>query len=260
MIDSHCHLGIGPEWKENNRNPQTLLQHAYDVGVHKILTVACSYEDKNDLRHMLTFSNTYGSFGIHPENAGQFDMVHSNDILDEFPELVGLGEIGLDFYYGPETRLQQIKTFEKQIELAAERDLPIIIHTRDADEDTIQILNAAKQGGLLQNSGVLHCFTGKKELAEFALNIGFYISASGIITFKKAEDLRSVFADIPLKKLLIETDSPYLAPVPYRGKVNEPAYVIETAKMLAQIKGVDFNTIDIQTTQNFKKLFKIKGE
>ncbi len=260
MIDSHCHLGIGPEWKENGRTPDILLQRAKEAGVGGILTVACDYSDYDNLKKMLKFQSVWGAFGIHPENAEKFDLNQTIDMLNAFPEIVALGEIGLDFYYGAETRQQQIKVFEQQIELAATRNLPVIIHTRDADDDTIRILETAQNGGLLKNNGVLHCFTGSKQLAEFALGIGFYISASGIITFKKANDLREIFKFIPFDRILVETDSPYLAPIPYRGKANEPAYVIETAKVLANIKQTSFDFIDNVTTSNFKKLFKIAGE
>ncbi len=260
MIDSHCHLGIGHEWKEPGQTPEVLLKRAQDAGVSGILTVACSYKDEDDLKQMLEYPNVWGAFGIHPENAPHFDLTHSVRMLTTFSNLVALGEIGLDYYYEPETRAQQIKVFEAQIELAARYRLPIIIHTRDAEDDTIKILRAAKEGGLLENSGVLHCFTGTRLLAESAMEMGLYISASGIITFKKAAELRGVFADVPLNKLLVETDSPYLAPVPYRGKLNEPSYVIETAKELARIKEVTFDEINKVTTGNFKKLFCIKGE
>ncbi len=260
MIDSHCHLGIGDEWKENGRAPDVLLARAIEAGVTDILTVACDYKDKKDLKQMLEYSGVWGAFGIHPENAEHFDLSHTNDMLDEFSNIVALGEIGLDFYYEPETRLQQIKVFETQIELAAQRYLPIIIHTRNADEDTISILESAKNGKLLENGCVLHCFTGSRLLAETALNMDIFISASGIITFKKATELREIFSIVPMDKLLVETDAPYLAPVPYRGKVNEPAYVIETAKVLAQIKNETFDNIEKITTSNFKKLFKIERE
>lgn len=255
MIDSHCHVGIGEEWKSEENNPKIILERANKAGVKEILTVACNYSDISDLKQMLTYEQVRGAFGIHPENADKFDATHLSDILDEMPELVALGEIGLDYFYNSESRLNQIKAFEKQIEIASEKHLPIIIHTRDAEADTIQILQASVQGGLLPVRGVLHCFTGTSLLAEQAIDMGFYISASGILTFKKAETLRQIFQTIPLERLLVETDSPYLAPVPYRGKINEPAYVIETAKTLAQIKNLSLEEINTITTQNFKKLF-----
>lgn len=255
MIDSHCHVGIGEEWKSEGNNPKIILERAYRAGVEEILSVACNYTDISDLKQMLTYEQVHGAFGIHPENADQFDAIHLSDILDELPELVAVGEIGLDYFYNSESRASQIKAFEKQIEIASERYLPIIIHTRDAEADTVQILQAAERGGLLSHGGVLHCFTGSSFLAEQALDMGLYISASGIITFKKADTLRQIFQTVPLERLLVETDSPYLAPIPYRGKINEPAYVIETAKTLAQIKNLSFEEINTITTQNFKKLF-----
>lgn len=255
MIDSHCHLGIGEEWKTKDLQPSVLLEEARTVGVEEILTVACGYDDVADLKEMLMYPKVFGAFGIHPENADSFDSAHVNDILDSMPEIVGYGEIGLDYFYSPENRQKQIKVFEKQIEIASERNLPIIIHTRDAQDDTIQILSAASNGGLLKSGGVLHCFTGSLELAEEGLNKGLYISASGIITFGKATELRATFQQIPTEKLLVETDAPYLAPVPYRGKMNQPAYVVETAKRLAEIKNLTLNELNDIVVHNFKQLF-----
>ncbi len=260
MIDSHCHLGIGQEWKNTSDTIMNILNRAHQSGVTDILTVACHYDDLTDMQDMATVPHVYTSFGLHPENAILFDKNHVCDILEENTELIAYGEIGLDYFYGADTRKEQINAFEKQIEIASEFHLPIIVHTRDADDDTIQILQSAYQGGLLKHGGVLHCFTGTEMLAEKATELDFYISASGILTFKKADDLRNIFQKIPLNRLLVETDAPYLAPLPYRGKRNEPAYVIEVAKCLATLKNVSLKEIGQITTHNFNQIFNIKGE
>lgn len=254
MIDSHCHIGIGEEAEKGIPLSET-LKRAENAGVSHILTVACSFKDINDLKAMLTFQNVYGSFGIHPENCLSFSKKGVLEVFEELPQLIALGEIGLDYFYEPETRQKQLQVFEDQIEIADRLNLPIIIHTREAEDDTISILRSAKNGGLLKNSGVLHCFTGTQQLADFALDMDLYISASGIITFKNAQSLRNIFQHIPTNRLLVETDSPYLAPIPYRGKVNESAYVVETAKCLADIKLLDYKELEKITTDNFNRLF-----
>lgn len=254
MIDSHCHLGIGNLNNEQN-DVENVLNRAKQVGVTQILTVACDYDDINDLTKMLSYSNVYGSFGIHPENALKYDEARSHLIYKKIPSLIALGEIGLDYYYGGDLRESQILAFEKQIELASTLNLPVIIHTRDAEDDTQSILKSACNSGLLRAGGVLHCFTASQNMADFALDLGFYISASGIVTFKKAIDLQNVFKTIPLNRLLVETDSPYLAPVPYRGKTNESAYLVYTAEKLAELKQTTIEEIDMATTENFKRLF-----
>lgn len=254
MIDSHCHLGIGT-LNEEESCVEDVLERAKQVNVMHILTVACDYDDVNDLKKMLSYSNIYGAFGIHPENAEKYNEERSSQVYHELSSLIALGEIGLDYYYGGDKRKTQISAFEQQIELASKFHLPIIIHTREAEEDTQAILKSAYQSGLLRAGGVLHCFTASQKMADFALDLGLYISASGIITFKKATDLQEIFKTIPLDRLLIETDSPYLAPVPYRGKVNESAYVIYTAQKLAELKKITVDEIDVITTENFKRLF-----
>lgn len=259
MIDSHCHVGIGPEWG-TKASIDNLLSRAREAGVKGILTVACSFTDLADFNQMILRQNVWGSFGIHPEHSDLFDKNSFLETVKKYPDLVAIGEIGLDYFYCPEKRESQINAFEQQIEIAHLLDLPIIIHTREAEDDTIRILQTAARRGLLERAGVLHCFTGSRALCEAALELGFYISASGIITFRKATELRDVFQNIPLNRLLVETDSPYLAPVPYRGKTNEPSYVVETAKQLALIKEVTLSEIDEITTHNFKKLFRIKDE
>jgi TatD DNase family protein len=176
----------------------------------------------------------------------------------QHPKVIGWGEIGLDYYYDHSPRDVQQQVFRRQLELALQVQKPIIIHTRDAEDDTIQILREAwfERGGN-EFGGIIHCFTGTQKLADAALAMGFHISFSGVVTFKNAHELRAVAESVPLEKLLVETDCPYLAPVPYRGKRNEPAFVKETAAFLASLRGVRFEEIAEQTSANFKRLFRL---
>ena len=181
------------------------------------------------------------------------DLVEASEIikLAQHPRVVGIGECGLDYYYEHSDRKAQQASFEMQLQAALELDLPVIIHSRDADEDTVRILKAA--GPKLR--GVMHCFSGTRYLCDEALSIGFSISCSGILTFKKSQELRDIVKDVPLDKLLVETDSPYLAPMPLRGKRNEPAYTVHTAKVLAELKGISEEELAKITTANFFALF-----
>lgn len=252
MIDSHCHLGID-DFKENTEN---LLENAKRAGVSHILTVACDYVHIDDLLEMMKYQNVLGAFGIHPENVAHFDADKVYTLFKNYPQITALGEIGLDYYYNLDTKEIQKEAFEKQIEIASLVKKPIIIHSRDANEDTSSILKKAFKNNMLNSRGVLHCFTGSYELAKEAIDMGLYISASGVITFKNANNLREIFKKIPLESILIETDSPYLAPNPFRGKRNEPAYVVETLKALSILKGVDLEIAEETTSKNFFNLFQ----
>ena len=254
MIDSHCHIGF------ENDLLNEVVDRAKSVGVRRMLSVACAVSDYKRLLQILTdYPMIDGAVGIHPEYANTWSTARE-EISRLFPStrLVAIGECGLDYHYAPDTKKEQRLCFEEQIELACRLNKPVIIHTRDAEDDTISILQSAYRAGLLKSGAVLHCFTGTRELADIALEMGLYLSASGVITFKNAEDLRSVFYAVPLDKLLVETDSPYLAPVPYRGKENEPAFVIKTAEKLAELKGLSVEEIDRITTENYYRLFHIK--
>ena len=250
MIDSHCHLGID-DYKEDIEGA---LNRARQANVSHILTVACSYDQIPDLEKMLEYPDVYGAFGIHPEYAEKYQPQQKLELFFQNRKIVALGEIGLDFHYMPETKDLQKKVFIQQLEQAINLKKPVIIHTREAEEETIQILkDISSQGERLE--GVMHCFTGSQKLAEAALSLGFYISASGVITFKNASDLRDVFKCIPPDRLLIETDSPYLAPVPLRGKRNEPSFLPKILETLARIKGVEPFDLSKITTDNFNRLF-----
>lgn len=251
MIDSHCHLGID----DFNENVEEYLLRAKEQGVTHLLSVACAYNQIDELTVMSKKENVYTAFGIHPEGASFFDYQKSLDIYKKYPNIVAVGEIGLDYYYNNDTKKEQIKAFCDQIEIAHLVQKPIIIHARDADNDIVTILNTSYKNKLLDKRGVMHCFCGSEELAKTALDVGFYISVSGIITFKNAESLRQIIEKIPLERLLIETDSPYLAPHPLRGKKNEPAFIKHTLNALAKLKNLDVNLVEEQTTKNFFDLF-----
>jgi len=253
MIDSHCHIGF-----ENGVDD--LLSRAAAAGVHRMLSVACEPKDYPVLLALLKkYPQIDGALGLHPEFAPDWDKTKSElrAYFQQNNRLVAVGECGLDYHYSPDTPREQCHAFESQIELAHDLKKPLIIHTRDAESDTLSILESADRSGLLKYGAVLHCFTGSKHLAEGALQMGLYLSASGVITFKSSADLRSVFQMVPLNKLLIETDSPYLAPVPYRGKENEPSFIVKTAEKLAEIKSIPLLEVDRITTQNYYQLFQI---
>lgn len=254
MIDSHCHLGVD----QIQSQTAEVIDRSFSANVTHMLSVACQEEELPPLLDLMNeYAFVYGAFGIHPEYVTEKKVTLERIIKAHLshPRFVGVGETGLDYFYNPNTRSEQIKAFETHIEAACQMKKPLIIHTRDAEEDTLSILKTAHNNGYLRYGGVLHCFTGSARLADEALALGLYISASGVITFKRAEALRAVFRMVPMSRLLVETDTPYLAPEPYRGKVNEPAFVVETAKVLADLKGVSLSQIDTQTTDNFKRLF-----
>lgn len=253
LIDSHCHL----DFEDFGTEVPEVIARAHAAGVGGMITI-CTHASKfaqvAAVADKFAAQNVWCSVGIHPHHAGDAaEQVSAADImaLSKHPRVVGIGECGLDYYYNHSVADAQIKSFEMQIEAALAEDLPVIIHSREADDDTIRILKAA--GPKLR--GVMHCFSGTRRLAEAALEIGFYISLSGILTFNKSQDLRDIARDVPLDKLLVETDSPYLAPVPLRGKRNEPAYTAHTAAKLAEIKGLPVEQMGEITSANFFTLF-----
>ena len=199
MIDSHCHLGID----DFNENIEEYLAKAKEEGVSDILTVACSYDQIDELINMGRYPNVHMAFGIHPEGAVHFDYKKSLEFYQIHPKIKAVGEIGLDYYYNPETKKEQIQAFFDQIKLANQIQKPIIIHARDADADIIDVLKESYKNNLLKKSGVMHCFCGSEALAEVALEVGLYISVSGIITFKNASELRRTTANIPFDLYLI---------------------------------------------------------
>ena len=253
LIDSHCHLDYEPMISDINGT----LNRAYDKGVKKFLTI-CTELAKVPLLKTIAEAHEHVFFtaGVHPHEAEKTllpEELYTYLIKEApHPKLVGFGETGLDYYYAHSPKEKQQLAFQAHIEAACDQDIPLIVHTREAEADTIDLLKTIGQG---KARGVMHCFSGSAWLRDQALALGFFISVSGIVTFKKAQDLRDILKDVPLDRLLVETDAPYLAPEPYRGKSNEPAFMIETAQKLAEVKNVSLETIAAHTTQNFLTLF-----
>ena len=252
LVDSHCHLS-SQELYDDLKN---VMERAKMAGVSYILNAGGKFDELDkQLEISARFKNVWTVSGVHPHDSLEAQCVTSDDVLKKtlHPKVVAIGECGLDYFYDFSPRDVQIKVFKQMIKAAQESCLPLIVHTREAESDTMEIISDAYQKKAF--SGVIHCYSSSYELAQTMLEIGFYISASGMITFKNAESLREAFKKIPLEKILVETDSPYLAPVPMRGKVNEPSYVKHTAEVLAQIKGLEFQKLSAITTENFFKLF-----
>jgi TatD DNase family protein len=248
LVDSHCHL----DYATADERPE-ILARARRAGVSTLLTIGTKIAEFPAVRAIAEGdADIWCSVGIHPHEAASEDdaAVEQLAALTEHPKVVGLGEAGLDFYYEHSPRERQATVFRAHCRAARETGLPLIVHTRDADPETAAILAEERPP-----AGVIHCFSSGRELAEKALSLGFYISLSGIVTFKNAEELRATARDIPLDRLLIETDSPYLAPVPLRGKRNEPAFVVHTAARLAEIKGISLDELARATSENFFRLF-----
>lgn len=243
FIDTHCHLT--DNYVSGDLHDVIARAAAANVGM-MICPTANPADIAGAIKIAETHDNIFATIGIHPEYAGTDATQYLTDAVLENPRVVGVGEIGLDYHGSNDNRAAQIKLFEQQLELARRHDLPVAIHTRDAESDTAAILTGDVRG-------VMHCFTSSWDLAKAMLDRGFYFSASGILTFKNAADIRETFAKIPTDRIVIETDSPYCAPVPYRGKTCEPAFVIETARVLADVKGLqlaDLESILYENTMN----------
>lgn len=255
IIDSHCHLDA-LDYETRHRNVDEVIDNAKARGVQQFISI-CTTVGRFEAMKALTAHRpeVYLSCGVHPLNVDEepFDYAKLLQFALD-PRVVAVGETGLDYHYTPETKALQQDQFVQQVEIANKVNKPLIIHTRAAREDTMQIL---EEGGAEKCGGVLHCFTEDWAMAKRALDLGFYISISGIITFRNAEELREVVRQVPLERLLVETDSPYLAPVPYRGKPNQPAYVREVCEYVATLKGLSLTEFAQITTQNVQKLFKI---
>ena len=255
FIDSHCHL----DSEDYSGEIDSIVQRAKDAGINAMLTIGTHITKAHESIEIAEkFDNVYCSIGIHPHFAESEPEVTVEELVElaKHPKVIGIGETGLDYYYDSSPRDIQQKSFRTHIKAARQAGLPVIVHTRSADKDTIKILKDEYSNGAF--SGVIHCFTSGEELAVRALELGFYISASGIITFKKSDELRDVLSMIPLDRLLLETDAPWLAPTPYRGKRNEPSYIVHVASVLAKLKGVTVDDIGKATTKNFLNLFKVK--
>ncbi len=251
MIDSHCHLDHEP-LKSDLSN---IIKRSKDVGIEKLLTISTSVESFQKIKNIINKDEIiFGTIGIHPHetdnNEISIDYIVKN--FEENPKIIGIGETGLDFYYNNSDKEKQIKSFKKHIEASIKTNSPLVVHSRNAEDETFEILNKY-QGEKLKI--LMHCFTGSKNFAEKLLKLNAFFSASGIITFKNSIDLQETFKILPLEKILIETDSPYLAPVPNRGKKNEPSFLSYTAQKLAEIKDLSKQEITKITTKNFNNLF-----
>lgn len=258
FADSHCHINS----EEFFADREQVILRAREMKVKYILDVSDDIAKTADLTDFCSkHKNIYTTAGVHPELADKYPDIQSADILKYLssPYVVGIGECGLDYFYNADIKDTQLKVFKTHIQAAQESGLPLIIHSREADEDMIELLQSFYKQKPFK--GELHCFSSGRKLCEKALDIGFYISASGIITFKKSTELRDIFKYVPDDRLLIETDSPFLAPTPHRGKRNEPAFVVNTAEVLADVKGVSIEEIAAITTDNFFRLFtKVKKD
>ena len=251
MIDSHCHLDHEP-LKSDLSN---IIKRSKDEGIEKLLTISTSVESFQKIKKIINEDEIiFGTIGIHPHETDNNEI--STDYIvknfEENPKIIGIGETGLDFYYNNSDKEKQIKSFKKHIEASIKTNSPLIVHSRNAEDETFEILNKY-QGEKLKI--LMHCFTGSKNFAEKLLKLNAFFSASGIITFKNSIDLQETFKFLPLEKILIETDSPYLAPVPNRGKKNEPSFLSYTAQKLAEIKDLSKQEITKITTKNFNNLF-----
>lgn len=248
LVDSHCHL----DFAETAERPE-IVARARRAGVQTLLTICTKLAEFPAVRAIAEKDpDIWCSVGVHPHEA-EAEAATTADTLAGFarhPKVVGIGETGLDFYYDHAPRERQADSFRIHIAAARTTGLPLIVHTRNADDETIAILEAEKV-----SNGVIHCFSTGRMLAERAVELGFYISLSGIITFKNAQELRDIVHDLPLERLLIETDAPYLAPVPLRGKTNEPAFIVHTAALVAELKGVTVDELAHATSKNFFRLF-----
>jgi TatD DNase family protein len=246
LIDSHCHLDFADFGEER----EEVIQRARRAGVGGMLTICTKATEFDQVRALAeSHDNIWCSVGIHPHEAASqpaADLVR----LAQHPKVVGIGECGLDFYYDHSPRARQEEVFRAHCAAARETGLPLIVHTRDADAETAQVLEAEQPP-----ASVLHCFSSGRTLAEKALSLGHYISFSGIVTFKNAASLREIARDVPLDRILVETDAPYLAPVPKRGKRNEPAFVVHTAALVAELRGLTPEALAEATTANFFRLF-----
>jgi TatD DNase family protein len=252
LIDSHCHLDF-PDFQ--GQVPEVLAR-AEANGVAHLVTICTKVSEFEKVLAIAESDPRIScSVGIHPHEAADEPTVDTERLVElaQHPKVVGIGEAGLDYFYDKSPRERQRQVFATHIEASRLSGLPLIVHSRDADDDTIEELKiGAAKGGL---TGVIHCFTSTQKLADAALEIGFYISLSGIVTFKSAEELRAVIKTVPLDRLLVETDSPYLAPVPKRGKKNEPSFVKHTAEFAAELFGMSHEDFAAKTTENFQRLF-----
>ncbi len=252
LVDSHCHL----DFKDFDADRDAVVERARAAGIATLVTISTRVAKFAGLKALAErYERVYCSIGTHPHNAADEADVTTPDLvrIAEEPKVVAIGEAGLDYHYDNSPRDTQRESFRRHIAAARRTGLPLVIHARDADDDIAAILEAETEEGAFPF--VLHCFSSGRDLARRGLALGGHVSFSGILTFKRSDELRTIAADVPLDRLLVETDAPYLAPVPHRGSRNEPAYVVETAKVLADCQGLDAEALAAATTDNFFRLF-----
>ena len=254
MIDSHCHLDHEPLFE----NIDDIIYRSKEIGISKLLTICTTLESFEKIKILINKDEIiYGTYGIHPHETEK-NIINKDTIINTVTKtnkIIGIGETGLDFFYNHSNKQRQIDSFVEHIEAAIDLDIPLIIHSRNAENETFDILNKYKN----KNPKILmHCFTGSLLFSKKLLNLNAFFSASGIITFKNSIDLQNTFKVLPTDKVLVETDSPYLAPIPMRGKKNEPSHIKYTIEKLANIKGLTIDDITNITTLNFNKLFSLK--
>lgn len=252
LVDSHCHLDF-PDFDDDR---DAILDRARVAGVETIVSISTRVARFAQLREMVDrYPQVYCSVGTHPHNAAEEPDVTTDQLvrLAADAKVVAIGEAGLDYHYDTSPRDAQRTSFLRHIAAARETRLPLVIHARDADDDMGDILEAESGQGAFP--AILHCFSSGRELARRGVALGLYVSFSGILTFRRSDELRDIARDVPLDRLLVETDAPYLAPVPHRGRRNEPAYVAETAKVLAEVKGLSAEALAKATTDNFYRIF-----
>lgn len=252
IVDSHCHLN----YKGIREQEEAVVNRARAAGVGCMLAINTKLKEYEEIRIIAEkYPDVYGTVGIHPHEAENEPDVAVAALLEraQHPKIVGIGETGLDYYYDNAPRDMQKVNFHSHIAASRESGLPVIVHTRDADDDCIQIVRDEMAKGAF--TGVIHCFTASQRLADEMLEMGLYISISGIATFRSAKDLQATVKTIPLDRLLVETDAPFLAPVPHRGKPCEPAFVMDTARFVAELRETDFEELQQATSENFFRLF-----
>ena len=253
LVDSHCHLDY---YKEEDGERDAVVARAHAAGVATMVTIGTRISQFDSVRRIAErYDNVYCTVGIHPHEAASEPEIDVAGLVEltRHPKVIGIGETGLDFYYDHSPRGRQAEVFRTHIAAARESGLPLIVHSRNADAETAELLEDGAAAGTL--CGLIHCFSTTRELSGRAMKIGFMISFSGILTFKNATELREIAREIPSGQLLVETDAPYLAPVPHRGKRNEPAFVAHTASCLAELRGMLSADLAATTTANFFRLF-----
>jgi len=252
LVDSHCHLDF-PDFAQER---DAIVERAHAAGVGRMVTISTRVRRRDELAAIVErYPHVYRSIGTHPHNADEEDGITAAELvaMTREPKVVAIGEAGLDYHYDTGPKAAQERGLRQHIAAARETGLPLVIHSRDADADMADILRDETGKGAFP--AVLHCFTGGRDLALSAVELGLYVSFTGILTFKTSGALREIAAELPADRILVETDSPYLAPVPYRGKRCEPSFVVETARVLAETRGVTPDEIARQTTENFFRLF-----